>query len=79
MTPRWRPNIGSRPERTHEEFAALDAACAPDSAYRIERVYVRLRNGTTPPDPWPVDTGRNPNTRWTLKGDSHDIIEWMEA
>lgn len=78
MTPRWRPNIGSKPERSPNEVAALDAAQATDAAYRIERVWVRLRNGEKH-GPWPVDTGRNPSTRWTLKGDSHDIIEWMEA
>lgn len=76
--PRWRPNIGSKPERTREECAALDAAMAPDAAYRIERVRVKLRNGQTH-GPWPVDTGRAQNTRWTLKGDSHDIMEWIEA
>ena len=79
MTQRWRPNIGSRPERTREEIAALEAAGANDAAFRIERVYVRLRCGMVPPQSWPVDTGRRENTRWTLTGDSHDITDWIEA
>jgi hypothetical protein len=42
MSPRWQPNIGSKPERTRE-IAALEAAQAPDAAYRINRVFVRLK------------------------------------
>lgn len=79
MTARWRPNIGSRPERTRDEIAALrDAGARPD-AYLIKRVYVRLRCGMVPKQSWPVDTGRRENTRWTLTGDSHDITDWIEA
>lgn len=76
---RWRPNIGSKPERTRDEIAALEAAGAPDAAFRIEYVYVRLRNGIVPTEQWPVDTGRPQNTRWTLIGHPFDILHWIEA
>lgn len=79
MPPRWQPNIGSKPERNREEIAALEAAQAPEAAYRINRVFVRLRNGRVPAESWPVDTGRQPNTRWTLTGSDFDIVEWIEA
>lgn len=79
MTRRWRPNIGSPPERDPDEIAALDAAQAPDAAYRITHVYVRLRNGMIPKDKWPTRTGRRPDTRWTLTGDDYDITHWIEA
>ncbi len=76
--PRWRPNIGSKPERSRLEIARLEEQGAVDSAFRIDKVHVRLRNGQVHRD-WPTDTGRTPSTRWTIRGDSHDIIEWMEA
>jgi hypothetical protein len=28
---------------------------------------------------WPVETGRQPTTRWTLIGSDFDIVEWIEA
>ena len=64
----WQPNIGSPPTRGR----------GPDER-PIERVWVRLRNGTRPKETWPVSTGREPTTRWTLQGHSHDILEWAEA
>lgn len=63
----WQPNTGQRPQRDEED--------APP----IVSVYVRLRNGREPVWPWPVDTGRAENTRWTLTGDPFDIVEWRAA
>ena len=45
----------------------------------FRKVHVVLRNGFSTRkaghDPWPAG-GARPPTRWTLKGGSHDILEW---
>lgn len=42
-----------------------------------KRIRVKLRNGRVPPETWAAD-GRDA-CRWTLRDDSHDIIEWSIA
>lgn len=44
------------------------------------KVFVELRNGTKPAEPWPADTGRyRANTNWALSGSGWDIMKWKEA
>ena len=62
----WQPNTGEAPY--------------PDEGEQpIDRVFVRLRNGMTPAEPWPVETGRRETTRWSLDGHAFDIVEWRAA
>jgi hypothetical protein len=63
----WHTNTGQKPHR------------APEDGPPIQKVFVRLRCGARPAEPWPVDTGRVQTTRWTLRRDSHDILEWREG
>lgn len=63
----WRPNTGQKPYRD------------PEEGQPITHVMVRLRCGVEPAEKWPVDTGRAQTTRWTLRNDAFDIVEWREA
>lgn len=76
---RWQPNIGSPPERSRAEIAAMGYADDPERCPAITHVFVELRNEMRPQDKWPVSTGRQHTTRWTLQGHPFDIVAWIEA
>lgn len=68
----WHPNeTGAVPEQ-----AIIRDEAGNVTGYR--NVRVKLRYGACPPESWPA-AGKRPPTRWTLLGDSHDIVEFEIA
>lgn len=62
----WQPNTGEKPYPGEGEPP-------------IDKVFVRLRCGMVPEQPWPVDTGRRETTRWSLTRHPFDIVEWRRV
>jgi hypothetical protein len=54
---RWHQSTGHRPSELRDD----------------DRIFVRLRNGREPKEPWPVKT-----TVWRGRGD-FDVVEWGPA
>jgi hypothetical protein len=71
---RWYPNIGNPPQ---------NVPGAPDDAPPLTQVYVRLRCGKEPAEPWPVTRRVHsaPATRWTfgMRDCDFDITHWRPA
>ena len=63
---------------TENKGALPDEAIIRDEAGNVtgyRKVRVKLRCGRVPAESWPA-AGQWPATRWTLLGDSHDILEF---
>lgn len=63
----WHPNCGYPPTRDQ-----------PEDEAPLTHVYVRLRNGIEPVNPWPVEPTRSGATRWAFGMREHpfDIVAW---